>query len=57
MIKYNNSNINDWNYGSDNIVKVYRNNAVCYYKITGGGDTPTPTGSTCYEIISTPTID
>ena len=34
MIKYNNSNINDWDYGSDNIVKVYRNNAVVYYKIT-----------------------
>ena len=41
MIKYNNSNINDWNYGASNIIKVYRNNAVCYYKITGGGDTPT----------------
>lgn len=53
MIKYNNSNINDWNFYTSDIVKVYRNNAVCYYKITSG-DTPTPTGSTCYEIISTP---
>ena len=43
MIKYNNSNINDWNYGDDNIIKVYRNNAVCYYKVISSGDTPTPT--------------
>lgn len=50
MIKYNNSNINDWNYGSDNIVKVYRNNAVCYYKITGGGDTPTAQ-TPCFAVV------
>ena len=50
MIKYNNSNINKWNYGSDNIVKVYRNNAVCYYKITGGGDTPTAQ-TPCYAVV------
>ena len=42
MIKYNNSNINDWDYGTSNIAKVYHNNAVCYQKIaaSGGGDTP-----------------
>lgn len=42
MIKYNNSNINDWDYGASNIAKVYHNNAVCYQKIaaSGGGDTP-----------------
>lgn len=50
MIKYNNSNINKWNYGSDNIVKVYRNNAVCYYKISGGGDTPTAQ-TPCYAVV------
>ena len=50
MIKYNNSNISDWNYGSDNIVKVYRNNAVCYYKITGGGDTPTAQ-TPCFAVV------
>lgn len=49
MIKYNNSNINDWNYGSDNIVKVYRNNAVCYYKITASGGTPSQTP--CFAVV------
>ena len=38
MIKYNNSNINDWYFYTSDIVKVYRNNAVCYYKITVGGE-------------------
>lgn len=44
MIKYNNSNINDWNFGDDNITKVYYNEAVCYYKINTSSPTPpTPT--------------
>ena len=44
MIKYNNSNINDWYYDTSNIIKVYRNNAVCYYKISDTPPTPpTPT--------------
>lgn len=47
MIKYNNSNINDWNFGEDNIIKVYRNNAVCYYKITGTPAAQTP----CYAVV------
>ena len=46
----NESKINDWNYGSDNIVKVYRNNAVCYYKITSG-DTPTPVQEPCFAVV------
>lgn len=41
MIKYNLNNINDWNYGDDNIKKVYHHNSVCYQKIYGGS-TPTP---------------
>ena len=49
MIKYNNSNINDWNFGEDNIIKVYRNNAVCYYKINSSGDTPTY--DLCYAVV------
>lgn len=40
MIKYNNKTINDFYFDTSNLVKVYRNNAVCYYKISGGGDTP-----------------
>ena len=48
MIKYNNSNINDWYYDTSNIIKVYRNNAVCYYKI----DTSTPSGQTpCFAVV------
>ena len=35
MIKYNNSNINDWNFGDDNIIKVYKHGAVVFYKIDG----------------------
>lgn len=49
MIKYNNSNINDWYFAEDNIVKVYRNNAVCYYKIVTSGDTPTQVP--CYAVV------
>ena len=48
MIKYNNSNINDWYYDTSNIIKVYRNNAVCYYKI----DTSSPSGQTpCFAVV------
>lgn len=36
MIKYNLNNINDWNYGDDNIVKVYHHNSVRYQKIYSG---------------------
>ena len=49
MIKYNNSNINGWNYGDDNIVKVYRNNAVCYYKVISSGGTTSQTP--CYAVV------
>lgn len=38
MIKYNSNTINDWYFYTSDIVKVYRNNAVCYYKITVGGN-------------------
>lgn len=49
MIKYNNSNINDWYYVDDNIIKVYRNNAICYYKITTSGGTSGQTP--CYAVV------
>jgi hypothetical protein len=50
MIKYNENSINDWFYASDNIIKVYRNNAVCYYKISG--TPPSPTAQTpCYAVV------
>ena len=49
MIKYNLNTINDWNFGDDNIIKVYRNNAVCYYKVVASGDTPTY--DLCYAVV------
>lgn len=47
MIYYNSNIINDWNFGDDNIIKVYRNNAVCYYKVTTGSTAQTP----CYAVV------
>ncbi len=48
MIYYNLNTINDWNYGTSNIIKVYRNNAICYYKI----DSSSPSGQTpCYAVV------
>ena len=32
MIYYNSNTINDWNFGDDNIIKVYRHGAVVFYK-------------------------
>ena len=37
MIKYNSNTINDWYYNSSDIIKVYHNGAVCYYKIAENG--------------------
>lgn len=49
MIKYNNNTINDWFYSTDNIIKVYRNNAICYYKI----DSSSPSGQTpCFAVVA-----
>ena len=49
MIKYNTKTINDWKFDATNIVKVYHNGAVCYYKLEGS---PTPTGQTpCYAVV------
>lgn len=49
VIKYNNNNINDWNFGTSNVIKVYRNNAVCFYKVVGGD---APSGQTpCFAVV------
>lgn len=46
MIKYNNSTINACILGDTNIIKVYKNNVVCYYKITSsGGQVP------CFAVV------
>ena len=50
MIYYNLNTINDWNFGDDNIIKVYKHGAVCYYKITSG-DTPTPVQEPCFAVV------
>ena len=48
VIKYNNNNINDWNFGTSNVIKVYRNNAVCFYKVVGDA----PSGQTpCFAVV------
>lgn len=49
MIKYNNSNINDWYFYTSDIIKVYRNNAVCYYKVTTNGGTSGQTP--CFAVV------
>ena len=50
MIYYNSNTIKDWNFGDDNIIKVYKHGAVCYYKITSG-DTPTPVQEPCFAVV------
>lgn len=47
MIKYNSNTISDWNYGSDNLIKVYYHNAVCYYKISRESSTQIP----CFAVV------
>lgn len=49
MIKYNNSNINDWYFYTSDIIKVYRNGAVVYYKVNTSGETPT--FDVCYAVV------
>lgn len=50
MIKFNSNNINDWYYNTSDIIKVYRNNAICYYKLNTSGDTPTY--DVCYAVVA-----
>lgn len=49
MIKYNNSDIKDWFYDTSDIIKVYRNGAVVYYKVINSGTTPTY--QVCYAVV------
>ncbi len=50
MIKYNNKTINEWYFDSKNIIKVYKNNAICYYKIVSGGGTPSQ--EPCFAVVN-----
>lgn len=50
MIKYNNNNtIFDWNFDTSNVIKVYRNNAIVFYKVSGGS--PTPEYKVCFAVV------
>lgn len=49
MIKYNNNTINDWNFGTSNLIKVYRNNAIVFYKVSG--ESPTPEYKVCFAVV------
>ena len=49
MIKYNSNTISGWHFYDSDIVKVYRNGAVCYYKqvVSSGVTSQTP----CYAVV------
>lgn len=49
MIKYNNNKIFNWNYDTSNVIKVYRNNAIVFYKVSGGS--PTPEYKVCFAVV------
>lgn len=48
MIYYGEDNIYDWNYGTSNLIKVYKNGAICYYKIVSGS---TPSQEPCFAVV------
>lgn len=49
MIIYNESTIKNWFLSTDNIIKVYRNNTVCYYKVITSGGTSGQTP--CFAVV------
>lgn len=49
MIKYNNNTIFGWNYDTSNVIKVYRNNAIVFYKVSGGS--PTLEYKVCFAVV------
>ena len=51
MIKYNTKTISDWNFDASNIVKVYRNGAVVFYKVSSSSGS-TPTFNVCYAVVA-----
>lgn len=64
MIKYNNNTIFDWNFDTSNVIKVYRNNAIVFYKVSGGSTTPeykvedvTPDGASGWTISGSSTYN
>ena len=47
MIYYNSNTINDWNFGDDNIIKVYKHGAVVFYKF----DSEQGGYKVCYAVV------
>lgn len=47
MIKYNNNTINDWNFDDNDIIKVYHNGAVVFYKF----DSEQGGYKVCYAVV------
>lgn len=48
MIYKNNSTINEWYFNDQELIKVYKNGAICYYKIVGGA---TPSQEPCFAVV------
>ena len=51
MIKYNSKTLNDWYFADDNIIKVYHNGAVVFYKVSSSSGS-TPTFNVCYAVVN-----
>ena len=52
MIYYNSNIINDWNFGDDNIIKVYKHGAVVFYKF----DSEQGGYKVCYAVVDDITL-
>lgn len=48
MIYKNNSTINEWYFNDQELIKVYKNGAICYYKIVQGA---TPSQEPCFAVV------
>ena len=49
MIKYNSNTIFDLNFDTSNVIKVYRNNAIVFYKVSGWS--PKPEYKVCFAVV------
>lgn len=48
MIYKNNKTINEWYFNDAELIKVYKNGAICYYKIVNGS---TPSQEPCFAVV------
>lgn len=48
MIYKNNKTINEWYFNDQELIKVYKNGAICYYKIVQGA---TPSQEPCFAVV------